>query len=512
MENDPDQLDKSVKTLQTIIEHGKDRERTSAMRNLVILACEKKEAFEVLLQFLRPEVEDSLRYLATFFIEQYFSAKEVEALPLEIVSNLIQDTVDDIRSAFLSLLLKVGYKTPENILIDNFFEAFLNEELSSNREKILKLANIVNPIDQPTDSVILDPFYLINWVQKRTNISSNGIHELMDELSARSISGVRPFPLIRGLVAFSRNLDAFVYMSPERVRGHATHQLNVGILGLFLLEIHVSLSNTLKEYIAKLKEWKPEDVVKAWLIAAFLHDHAHPICYMLQKAPFIYRQKKTSPDSQKSFETYDKALNYACDHVLSTDLRGIYNLCSSGKDKEGFAQLKNLIEQELMKIQCSYKVERDRVLDHGILSAVNLTTTVPSFKPTYADEDEIVRASAKAIALHNLAEEIVLEEEPIAYLLVLCDEIQEWGREIVPLYNALLENPLIRMEPFTYKNGKLFFENELRIYFEYSSNRILENTSSDIKRFKAKKKLTEERLKITNSNINLQQPRFRVVV
>jgi hypothetical protein len=501
-----------VKTLEVIIKHGNERERTSAMRILVILACERKDAFEALLQFLRPEAEDRLRYLAIFFIEQHFSAKEVEALPVEIVSSSIQDPVDDIRSAFLNLLLRVSYKVPVKILIDNFFDAFLTDELLSNREKILTLANNCNPIDRSTDSVMLDPFYLINWIRRRTNITSIEIHDLVDEIAGIYVPGGHPFSHIRSLVTSSRTLDSFVYMSFEKVRGHEMHQFNVGILGLFLLEIYVSESDTLKEYIAKLKKWKPEDVVKAWLITAFLHDHAHPICHMLQKAPFIYKQKKVSPDSVKSLEAYDKALNYAYDYVLSSDLRNVYTLFSSGKDKDGFTELKNLITKELTKIQCSYEVKPGEVPDHGIMSAVNLLNRLPSLKSYYIHAEEIVRTSARAIALHNLAKEIVLEKEPILFLLVLCDEIQEWGREIVPLYPTLTKNPLIRMEPFTYKNSKFFFENELKIYFEYFPNEMSDETSLDIRRLKAKKKFTEERLKFANPDIKPQGLRFRIVV
>ena len=105
-------------------------------------------------------------------------------------------------------------------------------------------------------------------------------------------------------------------------------------------------------------------------------------------------------------------------------------------------------------------------LNHGVLAAANITSRFRN-----APIDKIVETSAKAIALHSLMDEkISFKKDPLAFLLFLCDELQEWGREIAIFPEILIDTSSITIERFHIDGGKLFFTDDLRVSFRFLTN------------------------------------------
>ncbi len=82
--------------------------------------------------------------------------------------------------------------------------------------------------------------------------------------------------------------------------------------------------------------------------------------------------------------------------------------------------------------------------DHGVLSALRLAQLARNFDLLETDERpqrllDRICVPLRAIALHNIAgAHLRLSREPLACLLRLCDEMQEWGRARVNPAKALL--------------------------------------------------------------------------
>jgi len=495
-----------IKTLEIVIEGGKYKDSTAAMEILVKLSRANKKALEALLRYLRSssKEKDEECFLAILNVERHFSPKEVEIIPSDILLMLIQHPNRLVRSFTLSLLLKASRDVPsaaqKKIPTNVLFDAFLRETVSTNREEILEIGKIINPF-MAKDYITLDTLLLINWIRDKNNIMLSGLDELLDSIQRRYLSDKHVFSYINSLMISSRATDKFASLIlSRRFRDHEVHQCNVGVLGLLLLEIYVSPSETLKEYISSITNWLPEDVEKAWLITAFLHDHARPIEFMLSKAPIVYRQK-SFPDYQAHLDGLFDLFRPIEKNVFSNDLRKIYDGLLKGKDE--LPNLENLISDELRKVRCIHKIKRNEILNHGILAAVNLTTTLRSINNVYVDESEIVKTSARAMAIHNIAsEKVELEKDPIAFLLVLCDETQEWERE------SIKDTPSIKIGKFTSRNDRIFFREKFEVFFEYPASNSLEYINWNAEKFKSGKNVVKERLDLTGANINPHQIDF----
>lgn len=496
-------LSKHIPIIKIIIENGKYIDSLDAMEVLVKLSKINKKAYGSLLRYLSSE--DC--FVAAQNMERHFSYKEVKDIPFEILSNLIRHPNRHVRSSIFGLIRKISHENPkqtqEIISADRLFETYIRGcETSSNRKEILEIAKIIIPF-KPQEYMTLHTLSLINWIRERESISACEINELFDEIQRKFLAKAHSFvykqlSTINTLMVNARDSDKLAALSLQRYREHKIHQFNVGVLGLFLLGIYISPSETLKEHISNLKDWPSGDIEKAWLIAAFLHDHARPIKFMLEQAPTIRRQKLQSYSNQKHTNNLLRVLEPIKRQVFSIDLRNIYEGLLEGKNE--LEDLQEFLSEELDKIEFSHKVTRDEILDHGILAAVNLTTTLRD-NNAYIENCDIAKASVRAVATHNLPFKVDLEKEPISFLLVLCDEIQEFEREITK------KTISTRIGRFACKNEKIFFEKKLSVVFECPSREELA-IGWDNGKYESSVLKKQDRFCFSNTDINPQQVEF----
>jgi len=92
---------------------------------------------------------------------------------------------------------------------------------------------------------------------------------------------------------------------------------------------------------------------------------------------------------------------------------------------------------------CRRVVDRLRsgyLYDHGLWSAANLSATLCEFGMPWDDapqpELDAIRIAAHAMAIHNRKDfrrrDFDIARNPVAGLLVLADELQEWDRRVLP--------------------------------------------------------------------------------
>lgn len=249
-------------------------------------------------------------------------------------------------------------------------------------------------------------------------------------------------PYVKFLSTFEPAL-LHVFAEGERdiiYRDHYIHQFQVFLLGLYIID---------KCYESFAKKYKRPEL--CWLITSSFHDMAYPV-------------QLYDDWTDKFFDNVFKVKNLG--HVeLKTNFVGksflralgylIVRLCKVIKGKEPTG---NWLAEENELLQCFYEeITGPKRKNHSVLSSVCLlklmqerfAQTVKIDGMTYEEAfDHIFVPSALAIALHdeNMWEKLRNEEkwkkrvgkcplpvlefelDPLSFLLIFCDAIQEWGR------------------------------------------------------------------------------------
>ena len=226
--------------------------------------------------------------------------------------------------------------------------------------------------------------------------------------------------------------------SGRTYRDHYIHQFQVFLLGLYIID---------KLYDDFAKKYKSPEI--SWLIISSFHDIAYPVQLYDKwsddffKNVFGISKEITSLELKSNF--VDKSFLMVCIEYLIT------RLCSSFLNEEvgdnWLAEKKDLVQFFYQNI-----IEAK---NHSILSSISLLEKVQS--PEYKDKiiktikisgnevrfqnilDSIFIPSALAIALHDqevwqelkrngTLPVLKFEDDPLSFLLIFCDNIQEWGR------------------------------------------------------------------------------------
>ncbi|MHC4497732.1 MAG: hypothetical protein ACYS21_01310 [Planctomycetota bacterium] len=183
-------------------------------------------------------------------------------------------------------------------------------------------------------------------------------------------------------------------------RDHFCHALEVCFLGHFLLDIENEPNEPLWKKVA-LKLGCPEDrkrVLKLWYLAALLHDVGYGIDVLHGVRELLEFFKNAGPLKQ-----------------LGENL------------KEAVERLSEELDEDFL---IPYGAEDKPGEDHGVLAALHLQKLLESIaKDDKEVRPEEFRPAVGAIAMHNSRKhEVSFNKDPLAFLLILCDTVQEWNR------------------------------------------------------------------------------------
>ena len=218
-------------------------------------------------------------------------------------------------------------------------------------------------------------------------------------------------------------------------RAHFAHQFNVFLLGYFILnkfEQGLLRSGRLRASFGRTSI-NPNFT---WMLSATFHDMGYPIeqldywfsefLKMFLNVDIQYRTKIEEVLTPLFFE-YAKYLSE--EHTKRRSRRGSYNMILPSKFKIDWKFHNTLLT-------------RLRRKDHGVISALLLMhslLTQEEIEKFSSDEWEwmqltfpgAILPACHAIAIHHIEEiRISQDEYPIAFLLILCDALQDWGRSI----------------------------------------------------------------------------------
>jgi hypothetical protein len=354
-----------------------------------------------------------------------------------------------------------------------------------------------------------DPFSI--WLSKRS------FEEIFEE---------RIFPIFKfGDLDFAAELlESFIqlerltYITPylsdfKRSRDHFLHQFRIAILGDFLLNCYIGNSknsHTLIEIIQHIlkghgrhyKNHTIKQIRTTWWITALLHDCCYPLYHVF--CPTLFQES--------CYDDLDKIYS----NVLTKDFKDSF--------EKTLIDFKTKFERNLSEMISVLKLEefKDQIIScfhskfsHNIFSAFNIwdkfkNRNIKSFLPKVAAESIILHHNFQNQENSQDEKRICFVNYPLAFLLIILDEIQEWGRPIVveddknpTKISKLVELDKVIMQGiYKTKTGKNYIKNKLSFILDYESREeFIKKTNLNANQKFKEKKNNLDRLYIATSDI-----------
>lgn len=213
-------------------------------------------------------------------------------------------------------------------------------------------------------------------------------------------------------------------------RDHFIHQFNVFLLGYYILNSLKKINN-----INEVFNKNSSEMNFTWMLASTFHDMGYPIEKMgeLIRLYFdMFLKVETSFDINieniLTHNFYDYIQYLAEFHYVVDRLQeNKWELYGDTKNKLDFQFQETLLNKLRKK-------------DHGTISAILLLHSLLTKEKLVKNDDWLkkdlpcwIMPACHAISLHTFTYEemqISFKKFPFAFLLSLCDELQDWGRSI----------------------------------------------------------------------------------
>lgn len=105
----------------------------------------------------------------------------------------------------------------------------------------------------------------------------------------------------------------------------------------------------------------------------------------------------------------------------------------------------------------------------------------------FIDDNLINQSICRAIFLHHIPVTTKLSEDPLSFLLKLCDTLQEWGRPRIIENEFISESENIYIGPFLQNDKTLEFRDQLNIVYEYDHDQLIKGNMWNYNYFVASK-------------------------
>ncbi|MFX0042566.1 MAG: hypothetical protein ACFE8L_06615 [Candidatus Hodarchaeota archaeon] len=355
---------------------------------------------------------------------------------------------------------------------------------------------------------------------KRKDLSS----ALYDVSKERGIKSEGLLYLIRALP----DLEAFLYSTSVKkyYRDHTEHALRVAVLGDFMLEQDFgqgSLEGLISEIIDLDKKLLKD---KFWWVVGLLHDIGYPLGKMTTAVNYslVNQLLKCYPTLDLEFIPFEINLTWKgqqedylkiIEEGLSKEARALIRKGAGYYRKEKLTQdLQTFLKQPSGHPEFEFKSSIE--LDHGVISALSLLKGLGTPEEIKSNDefDGYIKA-ARAIALHNFKanlKDYIFDEQPLAFFLMLIDELQEWGRPIpIQVKDTYFTTELKKV---TLLDELLLNLDELSWMMQFKNQEAKDLMEFNFKLFSNEKKKTFGRLNcgenFPTTTINLQDIKISV--
>ena len=269
-------------------------------------------------------------------------------------------------------------------------------------EQIKELWKDDNPLSEVENE--LDLFVKAEESEKQAEHAFDAIKKLMGSTLLKDGLHV-------GVLENWRKLERVLYATDDQYRDHFLHPFNTYLLGLV---------------IGKHMDIFKENDLEVWKYAAFFHDVGYPV----EKASAISKSiREIYFKSLPEFTISDIQVTGPRPRLLGethdciSQIAGCFVDSFGGGHESGQPNAEAIFQEGLLNN------------DHGVVSAIIFWNF--AFLDALQIERKnilpIIRKSITAMAVHNIhwtfpGLRIRIDKHPIAFLLALCDELQEWER------------------------------------------------------------------------------------
>ncbi len=255
-------------------------------------------------------------------------------------------------------------------------------------------------------------------------------------------------------------------------RDHYSHSVYVFALGLAIYANDNFFKKTYDKFYKLNNKYSESNFLKHWGLVALFHDIGYPFQLAHEQVKTYSEEVWGKNNPMNPFVSYGNMKNF-----LHIDEEIQKHLSTPFGDKK-FEDLNELLAyglnarehyDEKMVCEILYKrvVEQPAFMDHGYFSAIILARQLfscPNFEFNMQRLDVLT-----AILLHNNfnkydapnKHKIALLEHPLAYLLILCDELQCWDRRAY--------GKISKRDPIAYDVSLRISDNDIYIKYRYDS-------------------------------------------
>lgn len=261
--------------------------------------------------------------------------------------------------------------------------------------------------------------YLLYWIRKYANTNltpffdvENGYEAFLESLIyliseyAYKDGGLTRNADIRRSLRYMWSHQSILYTISESYRDHLHHVLETCLMGLFFLRLDVQTPQQHGFFGIFDNKFHEQQVIRNWIVTALFHDVGYGV-----------EMLKRQIDHLSFFET-----------EVVVNLREKINEQFDELEKKLCIDSRNYLDQYLSQTKTEAFKDLKR-FDHGIISALQIVYLVE--KP---DQEwwQDINMAIEAAALHNYSKaKIDHNKAPLAFLLFLCDHLQEWDRPYI---------------------------------------------------------------------------------
>ena len=304
-------------------------------------------------------------------------------------------------------------------------------------------------------------FFMIYQITEEDNLKNDG----------EVITLVNEPNVILNLVSTMKKYEESTGDLIDKQRDHLIHSVNVFLLGLAIyaqnrkyrefFQGYVLRSNYDKYYRLENGDFSHEEFLYRWGIAALFHDIGYPVEIIgKQLKKFINGGVRSisptySADTAIDFKDFNEFntlvkmdCNFADEFTKTYPEAKFLNLFKptdivAHKISTDFGSVNvNDVTNHLDNFV--YSMGELGFIDHGFLSCILVLNSYGYLIQKYAKNHDFffypIVDSASAILLHNYYRNVLQKDpfnlselhpsqSPLAFLLILCDELQEWGRQ-----------------------------------------------------------------------------------
>jgi hypothetical protein len=328
------------------------------------------------------------------------------------------EKIEGIGSAFL------GQCDPERLngkaLSCFFADRFWDEWLGDEQRMELRCSAAAGPGERVKTACGCT--YVMHHLLGDTQLDGKTIESIAWAVSryGHDVLGIEPRIDIVSHLLFEARNEPGLHMLRQYYRDHFFHAIEVCFLGHFLLELRIKKNWPLwKEVAIKLWGRKEYDrtpkievkrkVLKLWYVAALLHDAGYGIDALKGLRELLNFFRNSEPLKE-----------------LAKNLENAVDTLSQQQEKDGFA---------------GYEAKDKPGEDHGVVGARHLQGLLEAIKKDdLGFEAKEYEPAVWAIALHSHRKQTVrFDKQPLAFLLILCDTVQEWNRPRLDYATAPVE-------------------------------------------------------------------------